>query len=45
MKNGTVADKIAVHSLGESNPVASNETVEGRKQNRSVAIVAMPAKP
>lgn len=45
IKNGTVADKIAVHSFGESNPVASNETAEGRQQNRSVAIVATPAKP
>ncbi|MGI4022783.1 MAG: OmpA family protein [Janthinobacterium lividum] len=45
IKNGTVADKISVHSFGESNPVASNETAEGRKQNRSVAIVATPVKP
>lgn len=45
IKNGTVADKITVHSFGESNPVASNETAEGRQQNRSVAIVATPVKP
>jgi outer membrane protein OmpA-like peptidoglycan-associated protein len=45
VKNGIIADKIAVHSFGETNPVASNGTAEGRQQNRSVAIVAMPTKP
>lgn len=44
IKNGIVADKIAVHSFGETNPVASNETAEGRQQNRSVAIVATATK-
>ena len=46
VKNGAIADQsIAVKSFGASNPVASNATPEGRQQNRSVAIVAAPAKP
>ena len=37
-------DQIAVHSFGETNPVSSNGTAEGRQENRSVAIVVTPAK-
>lgn len=43
VKNGTIANKITVHSLGATNPVASNATAKGRQENRSVAIVAMAA--
>lgn len=32
-------DKISIHPLGESQPVATNATEEGRQQNRSVQIV------
>ncbi|MXV16664.1 OmpA family protein [Hufsiella ginkgonis] len=39
-RNGVTADKISVHSLGESEPVSSNATASGRKQNRNVQIVA-----
>ena len=40
-KNGDVAaNRITVHPVGESDPVASNETAAGRQQNRRVEIVA-----
>lgn len=38
---GIAADKITIHSKGQSDPVASNETADGRQLNRSVQIVAM----
>jgi outer membrane protein OmpA-like peptidoglycan-associated protein len=39
--NGSVgADRITLHPVGESRPVASNATEEGRQQNRRVEIVA-----
>lgn len=43
-KNGIAADKISVQSLGETEPVATNNTKTGRQQNRNVSIVAFPAK-
>lgn len=42
VKNGSIqAANVSVHSLGESQPVASNSTAGGRQQNRSVEIVAI----
>lgn len=38
------ADRLSVQSLGEKEPVASNETAAGRQQNRNVAIVVFPNK-
>lgn len=38
---GISADKISVHSHGETSATASNATGEGRKLNRNVQIVAM----
>lgn len=38
-KGGIQADKLSVHSLGETEPVASNATKAGRQQNRNVQIV------
>lgn len=35
------ASKVMVHPMGESAPIASNQTEEGRQQNRRVQIVAM----
>ncbi|RYF88954.1 MAG: OmpA family protein, partial [Chitinophagaceae bacterium] len=43
-KNGIEPDKISVRSLGETEPVATNDTKTGRQQNRNVSIVAFPAK-
>jgi outer membrane protein OmpA-like peptidoglycan-associated protein len=37
---GIDAANISVHTLGESQPVASNSTASGRQQNRNVKIVA-----
>jgi len=36
---GIPAEAIAVRGLGKSKPIASNQTAEGRQQNRRVAIV------
>ena len=37
---GIAADRITTKGMGKSNPVASNETAEGRARNRRVDIVA-----
>lgn len=36
------AENISVQSLGETEPVATNETNSGRQQNRNVSIVVFP---
>jgi len=41
IKDGVAEDKITVQSKGESDPVATNATEEGKKLNRSVEIVAL----
>ncbi|TWR31075.1 OmpA family protein [Mucilaginibacter pallidiroseus] len=41
---GIAEQMISIHSLGESKPIASNGTDKGREQNRSVEIIAFPAK-
>ncbi|HEY0040013.1 MAG TPA: OmpA family protein, partial [Flavisolibacter sp.] len=41
--NGIGADKISVNAVGESQPVSTNSTEEGRQQNRRVEIVARGA--
>jgi len=36
------ADNISVQSLGETEPIATNDTKSGRQQNRNVSIVVFP---
>lgn len=38
VKGGVAASRIKVEGLGESRPVASNETADGRAQNRRVEL-------
>jgi len=40
-REGVDADRIFVKGFGESRPVASNETEEGRSQNRRVEILVL----
>lgn len=40
---GMTAERIRAFGLGEKDPVASNDTEEGRAQNRRVVIVITPA--
>ncbi|MDY6863996.1 MAG: OmpA family protein [Thermodesulfobacteriota bacterium] len=47
VKNALVAKgvdtaRITIVALGESKPVASNDTTEGRQQNRRVSIIVVP---
>jgi outer membrane protein OmpA-like peptidoglycan-associated protein len=39
MDRGIAGDRIEVRGYGEQFPVATNETVAGRQQNRRVEIV------
>ncbi len=44
IQNGNLSqDRVSLHAVGESQPVASNATAEGRQQNRRVEIVARRA--
>lgn len=38
MENGVTAERIETRGMGESSPVASNETEEGRRLNRRVEV-------
>lgn len=43
--NGKInPERISVQSLGEQQPVATNQSSEGRQQNRNVSIVVFPKK-
>ena len=38
-QQGVPAGSISIHGFGEANPVASNDTAQGRQQNRRVELV------
>jgi outer membrane protein OmpA-like peptidoglycan-associated protein len=38
-QQGVSASSVSIHGFGEANPVASNESLEGRQQNRRVELV------
>jgi chemotaxis protein MotB len=42
VQHGAKADMVSVQGLGESHPVATNDTPEGRAQNRRVEIAVAP---
>lgn len=42
--NGIAEDRISAEGHGESRPVATNDSAEGRANNRRVEIVVQPAK-
>ncbi|EKS6740514.1 OmpA family protein [Enterobacter ludwigii] len=42
INRGINSSRLEIHAFGASEPVASNKTVEGRKQNRRVEIIALP---
>jgi len=42
VKQGVSADRLQVRGLGESTPVASNDTNDGRAQNRRVELKVLP---
>jgi outer membrane protein OmpA-like peptidoglycan-associated protein len=42
IRHGIEADRITVKSLGEENPVASNDTSMGRKENRRAQVIIGP---
>ena len=39
---GVLAQRIYTQGMGESQPIASNDTAEGRAQNRRVEILLTP---
>src|SRR5262245_24539708 len=41
-KSGFAAAQIETHGYGESRPIATNDTAEGRERNRRVEIIAIP---
>jgi OmpA-OmpF porin, OOP family len=42
VSKGLSADRITVESKGENEPIASNDTAEGRRQNRRVELTVIP---
>lgn len=41
-QKGVASERMTAKGYGESQPIASNDTPEGRKQNRRIAFVPMP---
>jgi chemotaxis protein MotB len=42
IKNGVAATNLSAAGYGDTQPVASNDTKEGRAQNRRIEIVLQP---
>lgn len=42
IREGVVANRVVTKGMGESHPVASNSTKQGRAENRRVEIVLTP---
>ena len=42
VKNGISIERISVTGYGDTRPIASNETAEGRAKNRRVEIKLVP---
>ena len=40
---GVIPERIAAYGVGETQPIASNATAEGRQQNRRVELRITPA--
>jgi len=40
VSNGVALNRIVISGMGESNPIASNDTADGRAMNRRVEVVA-----
>jgi outer membrane protein OmpA-like peptidoglycan-associated protein len=45
VSRGVASDRVVARGLGSSHPVASNETSEGRAENRRVEIIIETARP
>jgi outer membrane protein OmpA-like peptidoglycan-associated protein len=43
IKNGISSERISVIGYGDTRPIASNETYEGRVKNRRVEVKLLPA--
>ncbi|AXI04081.1 OmpA family protein [Aquirhabdus parva] len=41
-RKGIAADRMVAKGYGQSQPIASNDTAEGRQQNRRITFVALP---
>ena len=44
ISRGYEADKMQAHGIGKDRPMASNDSAEGRANNRRVEIIVQPAK-
>ncbi|WP_456485689.1 hypothetical protein [Hydrogenimonas sp.] len=44
MEKGIDALRISTEGLGENNPIASNDTPEGRAKNRRIEAIIVPMK-
>jgi OOP family OmpA-OmpF porin len=45
VRRGVPSDRITAQGMGASNPIADNDTAEGRADNRRVELVVQPSAP